>query len=557
MTEKPGAPLPPPPQAPQVFGRYQIIEPLAKGGMAQVYRAKSTQGRIFTLKKILKDYSDNPDFVKMFLEEAKLSLSMKHPQVVRVLDFGQIEESYFLAMEYVFGRDLSAVLKKSAELKIFIPIDVVCNIIYQCCLGLHYAHTLQDTFGNPLNIVHRDISPPNVLVSYNGEVKILDFGIAKAVSSSRREETRSGVLKGKFSYMSPEQASGKPLTAQSDVFSLGTVFYELLTSKNLFYRPDELETLEAVKKGVIPPIRKIRGDVTAGLEKIVLKALAAKTKNRYSSAAEMSEDVRLFMHEHYSHSDARMTARFLRKLFSQDFEVRSPVAISEGWQDILDVGGLDEDLLLDVSEPGTETQSLRPLVRPHQLQWHEKLIYDPHMVRRIQTGFLQFILLVGVFLASFMSYDYIRRWQDEPLTTNQVVVAPIDSLTPSASPAAVGTFQYWKSQGENHEAQKNLEAALQSYKRALEISPFDEDLLTRVDFLELATGAITSSCERLMRSTKLATRERLLSEAYCLHAQGFRMRALTAYSQFISRFPEDPLVPALQLALAELKRNQP
>lgn len=525
----------------QSFGRYNVIEPLAKGGMAQVYRAKTQQGRVFTLKKILKDFSDNEEFIKMFLEEAKLSLSMKHPNVIRVLDFGQIEGSYFLAMEYVFGRDLSAVLKRCAEMKIFIPIDVVCEIIIQCCYGLHYAHSMTDSFGQPLNIVHRDISPPNILVSYNGDVKILDFGIAKAVSSSRREQTRSGVLKGKFSYMSPEQASGKPIDAQSDVFSLGTVFYELLTSRNLFYKPDEMETLEGVKKADIPSIRKVRPDIPGDLEKIVLKALALKQKNRFQTAGEMAEAVRLFVFKNFPKSDSRQLAQFLRNLFSSDFETRSSTARDEGWQDVLQVGGHDDDLLLDQSDPGSENAMLRPILRSQEIPWYDRLMYDPHTKALIKRSFARLAVFVVLFLTLFFAYEkFFTKRIDNPSSLSSPSTDHSATPSPPPSEMAIGTLPYFSQQSELAESNGDLQSAYRNIQRALEISPYDINFLTRKNFLLLAMGSSKEPCDWLKKTSEIKNEDRILSEAICLESQGLTSRSIQIYSDFINRFSSDP-----------------
>ncbi len=542
----------------QQYGRYHVLEPLAKGGMAQVFKAKTQQGRVFTLKKILKDYSENAEFIRMFLEEAKLSLSMKHQNVVRVLDFGQLDGSYFLAMEYVFGRDVSAILKRCAETKLFIPLDVACEIILQCCFGLHYAHTLQDSFGQPLNIVHRDISPPNVLVGYNGEVKILDFGIAKAVSSTRREETRSGVLKGKFSYMSPEQASGKPIDAQSDVFSLGTVFYELLTSRNLFYRPDEMETLEQVRRANVPSIRKVRNDIPTDLEKIILKSLALKQKNRYSSAAEMSEDVRKFMYNHFPRSDARNLAHFLRKLFASDYEVRSPVAKSEGWQDILEVGGLDEELLLDQSDPGSENMQLRPLVKTQKIEWYDRILYDPKTRSVLGKNVFRLTTLILGFLAIFYGYEIFKRQQQEsdfPVTAQDAASETDTTSTAPSNTPAVGSLLYWTQMAESYLEKGQQAEALRSYNRALDISPFDISLQIKKNFLLLSIGNIREACDWFKKTVTMPVEDRLLSEGLCLEIAGQNTKALTLYNDFILKFPDDIRAERVQKIIAALKNR--
>jgi serine/threonine protein kinase len=545
------------------YGRYTMVEPLAKGGMAQIYKARTLQGRTFTLKKILKDYSDNADFVQMFLEEAKISLSLKHPNVVRVLDFGQIEGSYFLAMEYVFGRDVSALLKKCAESRLYIPMEVVCHIIYQCCLGLDYAHNMRDSFGRPLNIVHRDISPPNILMSYNGEVKILDFGIAKAISGvTGREETRSGVLKGKFSYMSPEQASGKPIDAQSDVFSLGTVFYELLTTRNLFYMPDEIETLERVRKAQVQPPSKLRKDIPSELDKVVMKALTLKTKNRYQSCAEMAEAIQKFLQSFYPRSDARSIAKFLRGVFSADFNNRFKTATSEGWQDILEVGGADDSLMLD-SEQSSRSESRSTRSGKIQLSWIDRLLYDPKtkaLFIKTSLKVLGAVALIMLGIFGYLSYrsggleSILVQFSNPPEQVSEPppTQAKIELLQEQAP---VGSFAYWTREAAKAESEGDFLAALAHYNKALEINSFEVNIQARKNFILLAIGKIDEPCRWFQKKEDLLAEDKILSSAICHEANGNLSEAIAAYSDFLVKFPEELRSEKVRKVLVALKKK--
>lgn len=539
------------------FGRYAIVEALAKGGMAQIYKAKTPQGKIFTLKKILKDYSDNADFIQMFLEEAKISLQLKHPHVIRVLDFGQIDSTYFLAMEYVFGRDVSALLKKCAENRMYIPMDVACHMIYQCCLGLDYAHHLKDSFGNPLSIVHRDISPPNILVSYNGEAKILDFGIAKALTATTRENTRSGVLKGKFSYMSPEQASGKPIDMQSDVFSLGTVLYELLTTRNLFYTPDEIETLEKVRKADVQPPSKVRKDIPPELDKIVLKALAQKTKARYKTCAEFGDALQSFLTKYFPRSDHRSVAKFVRSVFSHDFQTRLQKSLQEGWRDVLQVGSSDEELMLDQSESQSASRSSSMRIRKADPAWWDRLLYDPKVKREfkrklIQGGTALFALGFCLFVYVGIQSGRFERWFSEH--EEHLPAEAKNELNASPAPPAVGSFVYWIQEAEKYVKTEDYLSALRAYERAQEINPFDVNLQIKRQFINLNLGHIQESCAWFLNKAKeLPPTEASLSSAICSEALGDNQNALMGYSDFVLRFPEDSRVNQVKSIITSLK----
>jgi serine/threonine protein kinase len=545
-------------QQDQRFGRYSLLEPLAKGGMAQIYKAATPQGKVFTLKKILQDYSSNPDFIKMFLDEAKISLNLKHPHIVRVLDFGQVDGTYFLAMEYVFGRDVGGLLRASVEKKVHIPIDVACLIILQCARGLDYAHTLVDSFGKPTGIIHRDISPPNILLSYNGDAKVLDFGIAKAVRQTTRQNTRSGVLKGKFSYMSPEQASGKPLSAQSDLFSLAIVFYELLTSRSLFYCQDEIETLEKVRKADIPSIRKIRKDLPAELEKIVLKALKKKEKDRYTSCAEFADAIRAFMKANFPRSDARSMARFVRSLFQEDFHRRHSVAQKEGWVDVLASGAADDELLIDRSF--TEASGQRVLgTRPHRISFWQRLLYDPRTNLKVsrwvsRIGFPLLALAAGLYL---WDRGHLDRWWSE---ANEIWFENAETLAPPArsAPEEPKTgFQYWVSEAAKAQAEGNYEKAQQALDRAREINSIDPRVATLTAYQKLALG---QGCESVTNQRTLPAADQILIAALCSEWQGDWQRSIAHYRDFIDRHPtherRGDAEKSLQSLILSLKRKE-
>src|SRR5215471_16573853 len=272
--------------------RYRITERVAAGGMAEVFRgvAESLQGfkKNIAIKRILPSLTKNKKFVAMFLDEARLSLSLQHANIVQVFDIGHSEDTYFIVMEYVDGVDLKALMEWRRRINRRIPIAHSLYLTMEICKGLSYAHELlnPDT-GKPLGIVHRDISPPNVLISKQGEIKVVDFGLAKA--TSQIETTDPGVVKGKMSYLSPEAARGEEVDSRADIFAVGILLYEMLTGKRLFYGDTDYQTVELVRNAKIPPIKPQNPQVEPELEDIVRKALAKRKEDRFQNATDIQD----------------------------------------------------------------------------------------------------------------------------------------------------------------------------------------------------------------------------------------------------------------------------
>src|SRR5688500_10673044 len=239
----------------QSLGKYQLLRKLATGGMAEVWLARQMGIEDFrrnvVLKRILPHLAEDVEFVQMFLNEAKIAARFTHPNIAQIYDLGAEAGSYFIAMEYVHGEDLGRIMRKAWSSGQWLTKPLAVRIISLACDGLYYAHTRADEHGRPLKVVHRDVSPQNILVSFDGSVKLVDFGIAKAADQASL--TKSGAIKGKFAYMSPEQASGKPLDNRSDIFALGLVLYELLTGVRPIKRETELATLQAALECKIEP----------------------------------------------------------------------------------------------------------------------------------------------------------------------------------------------------------------------------------------------------------------------------------------------------------------
>ena len=265
--------------------------------MAEVFKAKSygVEGfeKVIAIKRILPSMGEDRDFIKMFIDEAKIAGQLSHANICQIFELGKISGSHFIAMEYIWGKDLLQIQNRCKRLGRVVPVPMACYVIAKACEGLHYSHKRRDPLGKPLEIVHRDCSPQNILVSYEGEVKVIDFGIARAASRSSR--TQAGVLKGKFGYMSPEQVRGLPLDSRSDIFSLGTVLYESLTGERLFVGESDFSTLERVRNADVTPPSELNKQIPEAVERIVLKALTRDREKRYQWCSEMQADLQSYL----------------------------------------------------------------------------------------------------------------------------------------------------------------------------------------------------------------------------------------------------------------------
>lgn len=268
------------------LGNYQLLKKLATGGMAELFlaRQKSVAGfqRNVVVKRILPEFSDDPTFVDSFLNEAKLSAQLNHPNVVQIYDLGRVGKSYFIAMEYIKGFDLYTLIRVNKKNQTFLPLTVALTIIADICSGLDYAHNAMDVEGQPLGIVHRDVTPSNVLIPMEGNAKVVDFGIAKATARGDGK-TKTGTVKGKVAYLAPEQVLGKSVDKRVDVFACGIVMVETLTNKNPFRGDTEFSSLQNIVHGEIPKLSTLRPDLPDELEVIALKALAREPDERYAS----------------------------------------------------------------------------------------------------------------------------------------------------------------------------------------------------------------------------------------------------------------------------------
>jgi len=303
------------------IGRYHLLALLATGGMAEIYlaRQEGIKGfeRMVVIKKILPHLARRKRFVEMFFDEARIASMLSHPNIVQIYDLGQDEsepeESYYIAMEYLEGESLGYLVRQARKADRLLPSQLAAGIVSQVCDGLDYAHKLHDTKGKPLHIVHRDVSPHNVIVLFSGGVKLVDFGIAKA--ASQVHQTREGSLKGKLTYIAPEQCESKPVDARSDVFSMGVVLWELLTRRRLFKRDSDAAKIQAIMSDPIPQVRDIQASVAPELENIAQKALQRDAAKRFQSAGEMGAAIREHLRRMGAAAGIQEIAAFVNEVF--------------------------------------------------------------------------------------------------------------------------------------------------------------------------------------------------------------------------------------------------
>lgn len=307
---------------PTRLGKYEILSPLAAGGMARIYIGRTTGigsfERHVVLKLITPERANDVTAVQMFLDEARLAASLNHQNVAQVFEVGQEHGIHYLAMEYVHGQDMRGLLAKAGADGTRVPLDLALAIVTGAAAGLHHAHERRGNDGVPLGIVHRDVSPSNIMIGYDGSVKLLDFGIAKA--TMRSVETQSGIIKGKFAYMAPEQCRGRAVDPRSDVFSLGIILYEATTQHRCFRADNDFDTMHRIVTGdVVRPSRVIAG-YPAALEAIVMKALAVDANQRYQSAGALLEAIESFAVNARMSLSTMSLGRFMRDMFGDQPE---------------------------------------------------------------------------------------------------------------------------------------------------------------------------------------------------------------------------------------------
>lgn len=303
------------------FGIYQLHERVGLGGMAEVFRATTSAGGGFektvAIKRILPEISSHPEFRDMFIAEAKIASTLHHPNIAEIFDLGEINDLYFIAMEYVHGHDMRDVqLQHHTHGATILPVALALYVADHVCSALEAAHGAEAPGIGHLGLVHRDISPQNILLSFEGDVKVIDFGLVKA--KGRAFETDQGVVKGKYSYLSPEQAAGERIDRRTDIFSLGICLWEWLSGHRLFLRKSEIETMEAIQNAEVPSLKAYNPEVDDELDAMIMRALDIDPDVRYDSAVEFQEAIRGYRNAYGLRVSSRRISEYLAELFPED-----------------------------------------------------------------------------------------------------------------------------------------------------------------------------------------------------------------------------------------------
>lgn len=433
-----------PPQVPSgPMGQYYLLDKIAQGGMAEIYKglAYDLHGirRTVVIKKILPHVAVHREFIDMLVTEAKLAVQLTHGNIAQVYDLGKVGDDYFMVMEYVDGKTVSQIMRKAAQQNDPLPIALALHIAAEAASGLHYMHSRADAGGKPLNIIHRDISPQNLMLTSGGTVKIIDFGIAKAATTI--EVTDAGVVKGKFAYMSPEQASGDPLDFRSDIFSLGVVLFEMLTGRRLFKGKDNQETLRNVRRANVPQPSLYRPEIPPELDEILLKALTQDREDRHPSAAALRDALVKLRHQIAPGFHPADIERYLGTLFKGDDtteaaeESHTPLLIIDRTQSaILTSDSAERDAAPD-TDVVPEASAVDHFGNDHS-EW-TPLLHVPTHRRRRQT------LVVSGIAATLCALIALGLglWRSHRLSTQPVVVQSAAQRLPGPElPAAPVTI---------------------------------------------------------------------------------------------------------------------
>ncbi|MBX7149103.1 protein kinase [bacterium] len=308
---------------PKPFGKYFLMERIAVGGMAEIYKAKTfgVDGfeKLLAIKKILPNYSADKEFIAMLTDEAKLVVKLSHTNIVQIYDLGKVGDDYYISMEYIDGVNLREVINRSKELNQSIPLPLALFMASEIASGLDYAHSKRDDHGQPLEIVHRDISPQNILISFEGETKIVDFGIAKAAMNV--SHTTAGILKGKVTYMSPEQASGNSIDGRTDIYSTGILLYEMITGERLFTGESQFDILAKIRDSVFSD-ENLNSKIPKEVRPLLIKALAKNPENRFESAGDLQIALTKLLYSKYDDFSPKQLGSFIQKTFQTELKIR-------------------------------------------------------------------------------------------------------------------------------------------------------------------------------------------------------------------------------------------
>ena len=341
-----------PQEVPERIGRYEVIQHLASGGMADLFLCRQTGPmgfeKVAAVKKIRSRHSDDSEFLTMFMDEARIAALLNHPNIAQIYELGSEEGSPYMAMEFVSGRNLSAIFKKSLAKGITIPEHIVAGIMVGIVRGLDYAHQRKSLEGMPLDLVHRDVTPQNVLVSNDGQIKLVDFGIAKAANQVAR--TRHGVIKGKYSYMSPEQVRSQPLDGRSDLFAVGILMYEALTAHRPFKRGNTVETLKAVIQDLPPDPRRYNAALSKPMIDIIARSLFKKRSRRFADAGKMLVALEKVIHDQDAPVTPGVISRWVNQLFEDDADGAERTIVLQDIGELLLPDAESESVVVDIED---------------------------------------------------------------------------------------------------------------------------------------------------------------------------------------------------------------
>jgi serine/threonine protein kinase len=476
--------------APIQFGKYQLLERVAVGGMAELYRAKVTGDhgfeKLVAIKKILPHLTDEGNLVKAFIDEAKLAALLQHENIVQIYDFGSMDGEYFIAMEYLFGKDLRRLINKARENAAPLNPANTLYIISRICAGLDYSHNLKDLQGKPLNIIHRDINPQNIFVTYEGQVKIIDFGIAKA--ASHNSTTHDGLIKGKLAYMSPEQAKGQTIDRRSDIFSTGIILYELLTGKRMF-QGETMHIYTQVRDAAYEPLQHLVPDLPGKLHEVVQRALAKEPDERYQNCAEMLADLEECIFELSVQPNVRSFANFVKDFFREEF-------IAEETALWTDTQITREDRAAAGNPPASKGETSGSTI----------FLAEPKMSRQLQRSIWRLALAGAMVIIGFM---FNLSLAELPFTPSERSVSAY-WIEPAAAVADRTTSD---SVADQIQAAK---AALQSKQFSLALTLFEELLAADPSLLKEISGAYLETLMGL--ATHLLPNDPAAAKAYLLKA---------------------------------------
>ena len=409
---------------PVSFGKYELVSRLAAGGMAEIFlaRTKSIQGfeKYLVIKRILGHRTQDPEFVRMFLDEARVAATLDHPNIVQIYDVGHVDNEYFIAMEYLRGHNLIEIVRAGAKLGYAKPpLEHVVSTLTQVCAGLHYAHEKRDFEGRSLEIVHRDVTPQNVVVSFDGSVKVVDFGIAKA--ATREVETLAGTLKGKIGYMSPEQCRGGNVDRRSDIFAVGIILFELTTGKRLYHERSDFDTLKKIIEGPVPSPRDLLPFYPAFLNAIVVRCLQKNPDDRYQTARDLHADLDAFARDNQLVTGTVPLSQYMERIYADELAThKSADAAAMATAAQVTMTGSSASYL---GESSRRTSS--PMATPLAAARRQ------HMVRLgLQATIAVLLVLLG---------GGVVFWQTRRADLARQGAAPVAAAMPAAQPAAAAT----------------------------------------------------------------------------------------------------------------------